>query len=157
MGMLNAVLVNKKVFTMIKAVITAIVLPLSFLASQVNAETISCVLENNKVVAVSHLASNPVYGYGSAGKVELILPSGSANSHAYKGTEMFSGGGSSYLAFTSGAYTYAVYNGMGRGWEFEGLRVYKGAEIIMESQCKRYGSIVFDYSAVNAPESELPY
>lgn len=114
-------------------------------------------LENNKVVTVSHLVSNPVYSYGTAGKVELSLPSGSANSRVYKGSEMFSGGGSNYLAFTNGAYTYAVYNGSGRGWEFEGLRVYKGAEIIMERQCKQYGSIVFDYGAVNAPEGELPY
>lgn len=139
-----------------KALVAAIALPLSLIVTQLNAETISCVLENNKVVTASNLTSNPVYSYGTAGKVELSLPSSSANSRVYKGSEMFAGGGSSYLAFTNGAYTYALYNGIGRGWEFEGLRVYKNAELIMEKQCKRYGSLLFNYDTVHVPEGELP-
>lgn len=140
-----------------KMIIAAIALPLSFLANQASAETVSCVLENNKVVTVSHLGSEPVYSYGTAGKAELTLPSKSANSRVYKGTEMFAGGGSTYIAFTNGAYTYALYNGIGRGWEFVGLRVYKGADIIMEKGCKDYDSLTLVVDAINAPEDELPY
>lgn len=114
-------------------------------------------LENNKVVTVSHLASNPVYSYGTAGKVELTLPTKSGNSRVYKGTETFIGGGSTYIAFTNGAYTYALYNGIGRGWEFVGLRVYKGVDIIMERSCKNYDSLPLLSSAINAPEDELPH
>lgn len=155
--MLNTMIINGRIRMMKKVIVAAIVLPLSLMISQVSAETISCVLENNKVVTASNLASNPVYSYGTAGNVELSLPSSSANSRVYKGSEMFSGGGSTYLAFTNGAYTYVLYNGIGRDWEFEGLRVYKDAEIIVEKQCKQYGSTVFDYDAVHAPEGELPY
>lgn len=140
-----------------KMIIAAIALPLSFLASQVNAGTISCVLENNKVVTVSNLGTKPVYSYGTAGKVELTLPSKSASSRVYKGAEAFSGGGSTYIAFTNGAYTYALYNGTGRGWEFVGLRVYKGADTIMEKSCKNYDSLNLSFDAINAPEDDLPY
>lgn len=140
-----------------KLVTAALALSLGTLASNVNAETISCVLENNKVVTVSHLASNPVYSYGTAGKVELTLPTKSGNSRVYKGTETFIGGGSTYIAFTNGAYTYALYNGIGRGWEFVGLRVYKGVDIIMERSCKNYDSLPLLSSAINAPEDELPH
>lgn len=140
-----------------KLILSSLVLPLSMLASHAQAESVSCVLENNKVLTVSHLHSAPTYSYGTAGKVELTLPSGAANSRVYKGTQMFNGGGAQYLAFTNGAYTYTVYDGMGRGWEFYGLRVYKNADIILEKQCKQMGGLQFDFDAVNAPEAELPY
>lgn len=140
-----------------KMIIAAIVLPLSFLANHAGAETMSCVLENNKVVTVSHLGSEPVYSYGTAGKVELTLPTKSASSRVYKGAETFMGGGSTYIAFTNGAYTYALYNGIGRGWEFVGLRVYKGVDIIMEKSCKDYDSLNLNFDAINAPEDDLPY
>lgn len=141
-----------------RKIITAVcALPLSLLASQASAETISCVLENNKVVTVSHLSSEPVYSYGTADKVELTLPTKSASSRVYKGAETFMGGGSTYIAFTNGAYTYALYNGIGRGWEFVGLRVYKGVDIILEKSCKDYDSLPLLSSAINAPEDDLPY
>ena len=140
-----------------KIIIAVCALPLSLLANQASAETVSCVLENNKVVTVSHLSSEPVYSYGTAGKVELTLPSKSAGSRVYKGAETFMGGGSTYVAFTNGAYTYALYSGIGRGWEFVGLRVYKGADIIMEKGCKDYDSISLGVDSINAPEDDLPY
>lgn len=140
-----------------KLAITALLFPLSAILSQAQAESVSCVLENNKVITVSHLGSNPTYSYGTAGNAELILPSKVTGSHVYKGREMFSGGGSKYVAFTNGAYTYAVYSGGGRGWDFHGLRVYKDADVIMEKQCKEYGALEYDFDAVNAKESDLPY
>lgn len=140
-----------------KMIMAACALPLSLLANQASAETMSCVLENNKVVTVSHLSSEPVYSYGTAGKVELTLPSKSASSRVYKGAETFMGGGSTYVAFTNGVYTYALYNGIGRGWEFVGLRVYKGTEKIMEKGCKNYYSLNLSFDAINAPEDDLPY
>ncbi len=127
-------------------------------ASLAQADTISCVLENNRVMTLGNLGSSPVYSYGPAGKIELTLPTGAANSGVYKGSEMFSGGGSAYLAFTNGNYTYAAYTGIGRGWEFTGLKVYKGSEIIMERQCKDTDALLgLDPDRINAPEGELPY
>ncbi len=155
--MLNTMILNGRIRMMKKVIVAAIVLPLSLMISQASAETISCVLENNKVVTVSHLSSEPVYSYGTADKVELTLPTKSASSRVYKGAETFMGGGSTYIAFTNGAYTYALYNGIGRGWEFVGLRVYKGVDIILEKSCKDYDSLPLLSSAINAPEDDLPY
>ncbi len=155
--MLNTMILNGRIRMMKKVIVAAIVLPLSLMISQASAETISCVLENNKVVTVSHLSSEPVYSYGTADKVELTLPTKSASSRVYKGAETFMGGGSTYIAFTNGAYTYALYNGIGRGWEFVGLRVYKGTEKIMEKGCKDYYSLTLNFDAINAPEDDLPY
>ncbi|MBS7325984.1 MAG: hypothetical protein KIG85_05100 [Thiopseudomonas sp.] len=136
----------------------ALAAPMALLATpSAQAETISCVLENNKVVTVSNLSSNPTYTYGTAGKQELVLPTGRANSRVYKGSEGFASGEGQYLAFTNGNYTYAIYDGAGRGWELHGLRVYKGSAVIMEKQCKTFGALNVDLSSINAPEDDLPY
>lgn len=140
-----------------KLITATLAISLVGLTSNVNAESVSCVLENNKVITLSNLGSTPTYSYGTAGKVELSLPSGSTNSRVYKGTEAFSGGGSQYVAFTNGAYTYAIYDGIGRGWELHGLRVYKNADVIMEKQCKQLDALQYDHDAVNAPDGELPF
>ena len=137
----------------------AAVLAVSMLAivGSASAESVSCVLGNNKVLVLGDLASSPTYSYGSAAKTELRLPADSAHSDVYKGTEVFSGGGAQYIAFTNGVYTYVVYDGFGRGWEFSGLRVYQNADIVFEQECKHQGVLQYDYSTVNAPEGELPY
>lgn len=131
--------------------------PLFLLSAAVQAETVSCMLDNNKVVTATSLATNPIYSYGTSAKLDITLPTGKANSRVYKGSEMFSGGGAQYLAFTNGNYNYVLYDGVGRDWEFQGLRVYKDAEIIMERACKQYGALSLDLDAINAPEGELPY
>lgn len=140
-----------------KLIAAALALSLAALVGKVSAESISCVLENNKVLTLSNLSTTPTYSYGTAGKIELALPNDSTRSQVYKGREMFSGGGSQYIAFTNGVYTYAVYDGIGRGWELHGLRVYKNADIILERQCKLFAAVQFDYEAVNAPVAELPW
>ncbi|MGO4999144.1 hypothetical protein [Oceanisphaera sp. W20_SRM_FM3] len=137
--------------------IAAIALPLTLMVGQAHAESVSCVLENNKVLTMSNLASQPTYSYGTAGKAELTLPTSSASSRVYKGTEMFSGGGSRYVAFTSGVYTYVVYKGDTGTWDMHGLRVYKNADIIMEKRCKQYGALEYNFDAVSAPTDDLPY
>lgn len=121
------------------------------------ADTISCTLENNRILKISNLSTSPKYAYGPAGKVELELPTGAANSTVYKGEEMFSGGGANFIAFTNGNYTYVAYDGIGRGWEFTGIKVYKGSDTIMERQCKPGSAFSIDISSINAPEGELPY
>jgi hypothetical protein len=52
------------------------------------------------------------------------------------GTMMFSGGGGAYLKFTNADYTYAVFTGIGKGWEKEGVVVQKGGKRIAYLRCK---------------------
>lgn len=134
----------------------AFFIPLFFVGGA-KAESLSCVLENEKVMTVSGLSSDPVYSYGTAGEFEIVLPRDSVNGGVYKGREAFSGGGASYIAFTNGDYTYAIYSGIGRGWYFDGLRLYKGSEIIFEQPCKVPEAMKYSYESINAPESHLPY
>lgn len=121
-----------------------------------NASTISCVLENNKVVTVSRLSSNPTYSYGADGNNELVLPKAEGSSRVYKNQERFNAGGGHFIAFTNGVYTYVIYDGSATTWSFHGLRVYKNNEIIMERQCKQVGGLNFDYDSVYAAEGNLP-
>lgn len=130
---------------------------IALVSSPVVASTIYCQLENGKQVSVRNLTTSPVYTYGDGyGKPELELPTGAPNSTVYKGSEMYAGGGAGFIAFTNGNYTYAVFDGIGRGWEFLGLKVYKGSELIMERQCEDGWRTHHDISIVNAPEGELP-
>ena len=52
------------------------------------------------------------------------------------GTMMYSGGGGAYLKFANADYTYAVFTGIGKGWEKEGVVVQKGGKQIAYLQCK---------------------
>lgn len=114
-----------------------------------------CTLENNKVLTLTNLDSSPTYSYGTAQKKELTLSAQSGN-EVYKGSPIFSGGGASYLRFVNGAYSYVAYSGMGRGWEFTGLIVYKGKDVIMNRLCKDHNdSFNFDVNRINAPEDPL--
>lgn len=136
----------------------ALAAPMALLATpSAQAETISCVLENNKVVTVSNLSSNPTYTYGTAGKQELVLPTGRANSRVYKGYVQFLRAAERFIAFTNGNYTYAIFHGVGRDWDAYGLRVYKGSELIMEKHCKANGTLEVDPDLINAPEENFPY
>lgn len=49
---------------------------------------------------------------------------------------MYSGGGGAYLKFSNGDYTYAVFTGIGKGWEKEGVIVNKSRKQISYLQCK---------------------
>ena len=142
---------------MLKPYISCLALAVFISATHVNAESISCVLENNKVLTVSNLSTSPVYSYGTAGNFELVLPRDASNGMVFKGQESFNAGGATFLAFTNNTYTYAIYSGEGRGWHFDGLRIYKGSDMIFEQQCKIREAVWFDLSDVNAPESDLPY
>lgn len=116
-----------------------------------------CVLENNKVLVLSNLNTNPTYTYGKAGKPEIEL-SEDGNTKVYKGTQMFSGGGSTYMRFTNGNISYVAYNGTGRGWDYVGVIVYKNDKQIFYSKCKTadllYGISTDD---INAPYDKEGY
>lgn len=122
-----------------------------------DSDTISCTLDNDKKMSVSRLGGSPKFTYGQSEKVELELPAHSGGGTIYKGEEMFSGGGAVYVAFTNGDYTYVAYDGVGRDWEFVGLKVYKGSDVIMEAQCKPPSVFSLRFDSVNAAEGELPY
>ncbi|MFT0532956.1 hypothetical protein ACMHYJ_08980 [Castellaniella hirudinis] len=114
-------------------------------------DAISCRLENGKTLALSELGTQPRYTYGKPGQPELALPAGKAKQQVYKGRAMFSGGGATYLRFTNGPYSYVAYSGIGKGWEFTGLIVYKADKVIMASRCA-YSDFPLDSDAIHAAE-----
>jgi hypothetical protein len=78
------------------------------------------------------------YRFGPANKPELVYPA--TNEHPKKlfqsGTQMYSGGGSAFLKFKKGDYTYVVFDGIGRGWEKEGVVIKKSGKQIAYLPCK---------------------
>lgn len=112
-----------------------------------------CLLENDRILIINDLYNQPVYKYGKAAKAELVLPTGSANSNVYKGIQTFAAGAATYLRFTNGNYSYVAYNGIGRGWEFVGLMVYQGENLINYKTCKNYDDLLtgIDYEQIAAP------
>lgn len=123
-------------------------------AASVQAQDTSCVLTNGKTLAITNIDAHPTYTYGKAGKVEMTLPGTTTEDKVYKAEAMFSGGGAIYVRFTKGAYSYVAYSGIGKGWNFEGLLVYKGQKLAMHKQCKDGGKLLAGVSAsnINAPE-----
>ncbi|MFV0284585.1 MAG: hypothetical protein ACK5JE_12480 [Castellaniella sp.] len=62
-------------------------------------------------------------------------------------------GGRSTL-FTTGPYSYVAYNGIGEGWDFIGLVVYKQAKAIMHKSCRAANhALTIDVSTMNALEA----
>jgi hypothetical protein len=105
----------------------------------------SCTTTTKKVVSLC--SSSPLtedagylqYQFGVAGRApELSYPT--TREHPknlfLSGTMMFSGGGGAYLKFTNAEYTYAVFTGIGKGWEKEGVVVQKARKQIAYLQCK---------------------
>lgn len=113
-----------------------------------------CVLENNKVVVLSDLNTNPTYTYGKPGKPEIVL-SADSGSNVFVGSQMFSGGGSTYVRFTNGNISYVAYNGTGNGWDYIGLLVYDKNKLIFHNSCQSYDLLHgISYDHINAPKDE---
>lgn len=129
-------------------------LALTFCGAALAGPSTSCQLENKKTVTLTQLDSAPLYQYGSAPSVELRLETQAGKAKVYKGSVMFSGGGASYVRFANGPYSYVAYNGIGRGWEFTGLAVYKSERLIMRQRCTPAGqaALSIDHAEIAAPE-----
>ena len=48
----------------------------------------------------------------------------------------YSGGGGAFLKFNNADYTYAVFTGIGKGWEKEGVLVQKAGKQVAYLQCQ---------------------
>lgn len=104
----------------------------------------SCAAANAKVISLcSSSRLTPDSGYlqyrfGQGGKPELVYPAGKEHPrrHFQYGTQMYSGGGSAFLKFNNGDYTYTVFSGMGKGWAEEGVVVTKSGKQVAYLKCK---------------------
>lgn len=115
----------------------------------------TCQLENKKYVSVTvdHNQA-PQYRYGTLAKPEISLPAdGKGTQNVYVGQAQFAAGGSVYIRFQNGAYSYLLYEGSGRGWEFKGLAVYKGKKLINSKQCQDTNAFdLYDILNFNLPK-----
>ncbi|MNB71004.1 hypothetical protein D3C75_175630 [compost metagenome] len=110
----------------------------------------NCDLSNGKVVVVRLNNDVPTYYYGSIDKVEMTLPKSEGDKTQVRaGQVAFSGGGASYYRFINGVYSYVVYSGIGKGWEFTGLKVYKNAKLLMKKECTNGGFLTQTYRGEN--------
>lgn len=121
----------------IKLILIGTAVSLQAIALNTYAENDSflCELNNNKAVFVNSLGtSSPWYQYGTDNNnPELTL--NSETTQTYYGEMDFAGGSAEYIRFTNGEYSYQVYFGEGRGWNFLGLAVYKGHKKLMKKEC----------------------
>jgi len=79
------------------------------------------------------------YRYGTTEReLELIWPVPVAHPTGYfvSGTVTYSGGGGAYLKFTHEGDAYAIYTGIGRGWEKAGLLVTRSGRVIGSQPCE---------------------
>ena len=110
----------------------------------------NCDLSNGKGVVVRLNNDVPTYYYGSIEKVEMTLPKIEGDKTQVRAGQIpFSGGGAFYYRFINGVYSYVVYSGMGKGWEFTGLKVYKNARLLMRKACTNGGFITQTYRGEN--------
>lgn len=117
-------------------------------SSAFSMEMTGCVLENNKVLSLTNLDSVPTYSYGTTKKNEQTLSEDVPGVRVYKKMLTFAGGGAMYIRFQNGDYSYVAYDGLGKGWIFSGLIVYKGNKVIMSKSCKG-SELDFDPELVN--------
>ena len=131
----------------------------------------SCTTTTKKVVSLC--SSSPVtqdagylqYRFGLAGKTpELTYPTTRQlpKDLFLSGTMMFSGGGGAYLKFTNADYTYAVFTGIGKGWEKEGVVVQKAGKQMAYLQCKgpwtsQLGPDFFDKAKIRKDPQEADF
>lgn len=110
----------------------------------------NCDLSNGKVVVVRLNNGVPGYSYGSIEKVEMTLPKSAGDKTQVRAGQMaFSGGGAFYYRFINGVYSYVVYSGIGKGWEFTGLKVYKNTKLLMKKECTNGGFLTQTYRGEN--------
>ena len=80
------------------------------------------------------------YRYGSTEReLELVWPTPVAHPTGYfvSGTVTYPGGGGAYIKFTHERDAYAVYTGIGRGWEKAGLLVTRTGRLIGSQPCEK--------------------
>ncbi len=75
---------------------------------------------------------------------------------------MYSGGGGAYLKFTNDQYTYAVFTGIGKGWQKEGVVVKKAGKKIAHLQCRgpwtsQLGPDLFDKTKIPGDPQESDF
>jgi hypothetical protein len=77
------------------------------------------------------------YAYGKPGAVELSAPDKTMAARAglARGNIAYSGGGADYVRIRSGAFSYVIYSGMGKGWEQDGVVVQKDGKILSSHIC----------------------
>ncbi|MGY5958635.1 hypothetical protein ACUY4R_000350 [Kosakonia sp. BK9b] len=110
----------------------------------------NCDLTNGKSVTVRVDNGVPAYSYGSIEKLEMALPKITGDKTQVRaGKTAFSGGGASWYRFINGRYSYVVYSGIGKGWEFTGLKVYQGQKLIMKKSCQQGGFLSNPYQGEN--------
>lgn len=88
---------------------------------------------------LSKTAGTLQYRYGTVERqVELVWPVPVAHPTGYfvSGTVTTSGGGGAYLKFNHDGDAYAVYTGIGRGWEKAGLLVTRSGRVIGSQPCE---------------------
>jgi len=118
-------------------------------SSAFSMEMTGCVLENNKVLSLTNLDFIPTYSYGTTKKNELTLSEDVPGVRVYKNHIGLSGGAISYIRFQNGDYSYVAFDGLGKGFDFTGLIVYKGEKMIMSKSCKD-SSFRLDLDRINA-------
>ena len=105
----------------------------------------SCSTTMKKVIslcsssALTESAGYLQYRFGTAGRApELSFPAGREHpsEHFVSGTVMVSGGGSAYLKFNRGEYSYTVITGSGRGWQKEGVVVRQSERQVAYLACR---------------------
>lgn len=110
----------------------------------------NCDFSNGKGVVLRLNNDVPAYYYGSIDTVEMTLPKVEGDKTQVRvGQVAFSGGGAFYYRFINGVYSYVVYSGIGKGWEFTGLKVYKNAKLLMKKECTNGGFLTQSYQGQN--------
>ena len=106
----------------------------------------SCATTRKRIISLcatgplTKTAGTLQYRFGTIEReMELVWPVPVAHPTGYfvSGTVTYSGGGGAYIKFTHEGDAYAVYTGIGRGWEKAGLLVTRSGRVIGSQLCEK--------------------
>lgn len=136
---------NRLVTAIIGVISAPLVLASNANLCQVNEQVIfSCPTNKNKIISLCasrNLSAEQgyiQYRFGTMRATEMQYPSVKLlPAQAFKGrTQVFSGGGGTYLRFQNDDYDYIIYTGTGKGHVVQGVILLKNAEFKSYIACK---------------------
>ena len=113
-----------------------------------------------KTVSVTHADDQVTYRYGAAGKDEMTIVGTPAAGNIFQMSQRFAG--MEYqLRFTSGDYSYIVYDSEGNGRvgaaPTAGLVIMQGAKTISDRPCARFAEFTTSIDSLGLPEDTDVY
>jgi hypothetical protein len=128
-------------------------------AQGVPATVFTCAI-GKKTVSVTQADGQIAYHYGAGGRDEMTIVGTPTSGNVFQLSQRFAGW-EHQLRFTSGDYSYIVYDSEGNGRvgaaSSSCLVIMQGAKQISDRSCKRYAEFAVSLDSLGLPEDSDAY